>query len=382
MSQGVLPGNLSLRLLDRISPSRFSAFTKCSLQEICITSKVPAMLPCSPAAKIGIIIHQLLTLAGKGQISDPTPKNINTIWNRYIEHVHHDMDNLWLERQLVPLQRSLPDYEVRKIRACRRLCEIAQGTYGTASKDKYRSRSGFWVESIDKAIGGYIDNIVYTNDGATICDYKTGVMTDISKEGNPIKKEYQLQMKLYAALYHDQHREWPIRLEVCPVEGPPRVIDFTPEECERLLKEAATLLRNINKKVGQILKLNTTDQDFTVLATPDPSTCRFCLYRPICGSYTIAKSTNQSRGWPDDVWGTISSINRLHNGRLMIQLNTKQKPLVHVTIRSLTLCKKRHPALEYIENGSELAAFNLRKGGAPNSFLESKTTILYTKSIR
>jgi len=61
---------IEIKPVQRISPSRYFSFRQCALREILSASKQPALLPVSPAARIGSIVHKIIEMASFGKIND------------------------------------------------------------------------------------------------------------------------------------------------------------------------------------------------------------------------------------------------------------------------------------------------------------------------
>ena len=68
MSEGVLEFTPRIEALKTISPSRFTALQECALREVWAASQTPQLLPSSPSARLGSIIHRLLQEAGEGRL--------------------------------------------------------------------------------------------------------------------------------------------------------------------------------------------------------------------------------------------------------------------------------------------------------------------------
>src|SRR5690606_15664843 len=118
-----------------------------------------------------------------------------------------------------------------------------------------RLDTGFerWVQTRDGMIGGKVDHVLHTKDGVVLRDYKTGLILEgNSPDGHKLVKEsYQVQLKLYAALYHATHGVWPIALEVIPIVGTPQIVPFQSAECEHLLSEAHALMEDVNRLINR-----------------------------------------------------------------------------------------------------------------------------------
>jgi len=57
-----------IKPLTRVSPSRYTAMKNCLLREVWTASGNEPLLPASPLAELGTVIHQLLEAAGRGRL--------------------------------------------------------------------------------------------------------------------------------------------------------------------------------------------------------------------------------------------------------------------------------------------------------------------------
>lgn len=379
-TSGILPALLPLALLDRISPSRFTSLSKCALREVWTSSKQSPLLPPSPAARLGTAIHLLLEKAGRGEFAQEDQLKIEREWQELVNRVEVNMLASWLERSLTPLRNAVPDHEVRRLRAIRKAVEISKKTRPKSRNTEESGSAQFelWISSAGGHIGGFIDYVINTSQGTIIGDYKSGYIIDKNQESDnlEVKEEYKVQLKLYAAMYKSQRGHWPMRLEIVPLEGDTIIIPFSPQECEDLLTDAVASLDRINNKIADIL--TSPDLSEEILASPTPSNCRFCLYRPTCTAYQKASDNSSDKSqWPRDVWGIVEGKRMLGNGRLSLSLNVTNRPYPNVRIRGITPDPNRHPALQVIQEGDQIAVYNLRGSSAANVYSETLPTVIY-----
>ena len=380
MTAGILPELSPLVPLWRISPSRFTALKKCALREVLTAARQPELLPAFPQARLGGIIHKLLEEAGKGIVEGRSAKSVESRWDELVGEVEDQMRETWLEHSLVPLKRTVPDYEVRRIRALRRAEQFTREAPKYYSKIGQTPGLGFevWVESRDKLVAGFIDFVQETTDGLILYDYKTGHVLDKQETNNSpqIKPEYQVQLKLYAALYEASYDRWPHMLKILPLQGDDQIIQYHPSECAKLLKEAAATLRKVNAMISEDTGTSARAVARS-LANPTPSTCCFCQFRPGCFAYQDARNLAEGEEWPKDVWGNVIEIKKLGNGRCSIKLRTSNRSYGEVQIRGLTQNPSRHPALEFIKEGDWVGVYNLQGKALAGGFSERLSTILY-----
>jgi hypothetical protein len=379
-SQFTLPDLPPVTALLRISPSRFTALSDCALRELLAASRNVPQLPQSPRAKLGQAAHVLIELAGKGTFRTKERSEIEAQWSNILASIETSMGANWLERALVPLKRSVSDYEVLRLRAVNKALAIAQRDF-SGSREKPGPRVLFeqWVQTADGLVGGLIDEVYESPEGIVIRDYKSGFILDHSDiETAPIREEYVTQMHLYSALYKSSTGVWPSRLELIPTQGPGINVPFDPAECERLLESAVVLLNVINEAIYRLAGEGTTSLALK-LANPKSESCRFCSFRPSCTAYRQNPRETDGLG-PNDVCGAVIDILALGNGRVNLKLMTVNDQMVFV--RGLDPRPERHPALSLLKLHDELAIFNLGVGPGTASFRETQLTTIYRSGRR
>lgn len=299
--------DIPLKQLERISPSRFIALQECQLREIWQSQReVPPLLPGNTAAKIGIIIHRMLELTYKCLIR--TDNEIAAKWEEEVRTIEQTMRTNHLDANLLPLSQSR-NYEVKKLRCFLLLQRLLKGTHNISSSSITMNHSEVWLETIDKKIGGKVDLIRQTTNGAQLIDFKTGsIIDDFS---NSVKSEYQTQIKLYAALYHKVTGSWPNRLTLVGLDRAETDVEFSSGEAEYLLSAAKDLMESINKNI-----LSNSQEYF---AFPKPVTCYYCIFRPACHKYWSQRTLENA--WPTDIRGEVISIKTSPVGLLMVEIN-------------------------------------------------------------
>jgi hypothetical protein len=339
-----------------------------------------------PAARLGTVIHRLLEEAGSGKLIDVTYSEVERHWEELIARAEETLIASWLDRHLVPLSRFIPDYEVRRLRACKRAYELSQ-TNIQASNHAYKGFERFgnelWVESRDGLIGGYIDSVVTSPDGPIIRDFKSGsvVETDSLQPPSAIKPEYEVQLKLYAALYATTTGIWPAKLELVPLQGEPIQVPHDPTECLTLLGDASRRLQQTNEVIlSRSLALNRLEEH---LADPDDAHCRFCPFRPSCSVYQQYNADAQVVArTPYDAIGTLTEIRTMGNSTVMISVEGNGQASRMKRVRNLAPNSSRHPALEYLQKGDRVGLFNLKSSGSKDSFTETPLTTIYKIALR
>jgi CRISPR/Cas system-associated exonuclease Cas4 (RecB family) len=374
VTPGRLPETPGLSPLARISPSRFTEFLDCALRECLAAAKTPRQLPSSPVARLGSAIHTLLEDAVAGQLPGTDAAAIRARFDALVEEQEAEMRESWLERHFAPLRESIGSFDERALQAVERAGDLSSRATSTEERELRgtgrRYGTELWVQTADGAVGGFIDLVEPSPSGPVISDYKTG---SIRTREASLKPAYETQLKLYAAIYAEQHTEWPARLQLVTLSGERTTVPFTHAECEELLGRARALRDEVNAVVAA---KNDLDGRQRRLASPSPSTCRLCSYRPSCRPYhEAAGSGGDPEAWPPDVWGRVTENQRLGNGRHLLRLSAGS---VESRVRGLTPGDKRHPALRWAVPGAYVEAFGARLINEV-SFDETAYTALYAR---
>jgi hypothetical protein len=372
MPDGILDFALVIRPLQSFSPTRYTAFLECPLRAVWSANGAQALLPVSPSARIGRVAHALLQEAGEGRFESSPENAINDRWQQLVTDEESDMEKSWLDRHFIPLRTADPQYEVRRIQSSKRALEISReaAAYkrGGTSAHKGEPQFGFEfpVSSHDGAIRGRIDAVLPSHAGPVLRDYKSGMPFE---EGSQVvKKEYEIQLKLYAALYESSCGRWPSALELVSLTGVVQAIAIDPTTCTDLLKNATDALCRLNRTIASSRNVGELEQ---ALARPSAKNCSYCQYRPGCRMYRKAAVAGEE--WPKDIFGQVSLFQQLGNSKYMLMVRTIAGP---VRIRALDSNLQRHPALGVVTVGDQIALFSLSVK-TPNVYVESPYTTIY-----
>ncbi len=376
MEDGLLTFRPNVLPLESISPTRYVGLRQCALREVWGTARASQLLPSFPAARVGTVIHHLLEDAGSGAFLPGDTPAVDRRWQELIGAMEERMRASWLERRFVPLSQSVADFEVRWIQARERALELADtatSTPGrpTASSDGSVPLHGCEVpvSTPDGRVQGRIDAIVLRNDGPVVRDYKSGAIFEPGDKKHTLKEAYQIQLRMYAALYAVTTGRWPARLEIVPILGNPEEVEFDAESCDSLVEAAREELDAVN---GVITGSQSPEIVQERLAKPGPETCTYCTFRPGCLPYQAASAAGSGQ-WPHDVRGTLKSLVTLADGRAMMEIECAGSV---IRIRGLTL-PGRHPALEFLQSGDAVAVYNARSTGSTAMLTESPFTTIY-----
>ena len=368
---GYLQPPWPLRPLAAISPSRFTGLQACALREVWSANRAPALLPSSPAARLGIAAHRLLNEAARRLTGD----RVSSRWEELVDEVEVAMAQNWLDRHLLPLREVVPDYEVRRLRAVARARELAADAVALPAR-RDQAGSGLFgyellVSTPDSLAAGRVDAVLHGEHGPVIRDYKSGAIYESGMGVPTVKHKYAVQLQLYAAIYATMAGVWPARLELKALSGESANVTFTPADCSQMLGRALELRDAVNRAIASAADPEARTE---VLARPSEEACRHCSYRPNCTPYRAARAVAGEGGWPLDVWGELTEARALGNGKVMLTLEAASGT---VRVRGLTPGPHRHPALARLRAGDRLGVFNMRPAGSPTSYTEGLFTVIY-----
>jgi RecB family exonuclease len=366
---------LQIAAVTRVSPSRYAYLRSCALYEACRSAGQKPLLPTSPLSQIGGIAHRLLERAAKGEFAQSSM--VEPAWHEMVEGAEARMNASPLDSRFVPLRKNVRQYEVLRIQACRKAewisTNVAAVSGFVATGTGHSRQFEVWLQSSDGMVGGYVDCLEETPEGAIIRDYKTGAILETAEaESQPrIKSAYAVQLHLYAALYWSSRGRWPNRLELIPLLGPAVVVPFEPNDCLELLDQAKQRLRTINSRIRTIL---TRHGSIAELAMPSDEACRFCEFRPGCKAYWDHRAGIDATEWPIDLRGRVVRQKTFAAGTTTIEISNVDDT---VRYRITGLRATRYPELRTNQEGAFVSAYNLRRQMAPATFSDSALSAVY-----
>lgn len=268
--------------LAKLSPSQYGRLLRCPYQVLLENSAEGKAAQAAPgrggggAGPLGTIIHGVLEQANLSGIKDEAA--FEEVWQRQLVAQEAQL----VKKQkgyLVPLAYRARNYAVRKML----LRWLVVGKEPVPMGDAVGSAEGAEKKLTDKTgvVSGTADLIRRQATGELeILDYKTGRIMEpaISETTVPkVKEGYVLQLRLYAALLHEQEDEWPARLIIADLAGSEHEVAFTQEECTELLVSALEQHKQLNLAVAQ--------GRATEVAKPSADLCKTCAMRLLCEPY-------------------------------------------------------------------------------------------------
>jgi PD-(D/E)XK nuclease superfamily len=346
--------------LTKVTPSMWLALRQCAFQVLLrrYYHNVP-LLPTHPNAILGSILHAALEKITKGELKNK--EAFNLWWDAAIDKTEQELISKgW--GQFVPLKENARDFGLKKIQVRNRLQSV-HDVYNT-STDTSSKVAEKKIISKDGLLGGQLDCIIWQNGQAVIRDYKTGEITTFEedKETAKIKEEYELQMKLYACLFHDQYGFFPIKLVLEDLNGVEHQVHFNASECSQLMDEVRSTIYEVNEKIN--------NRELESLAKPGEH-CSHCQNRPACKKYLMSLETTSftQKNGKFDLVGTLTGCDGNLNGYTL----TLERGCVTYTIACFNFFNLSDISTMINQN---VAIFNLRTIG-PQRFACSKSSKIY-----
>jgi len=351
-------GEINFKEIKRISPSQFYSMKNCAYKSLLAEAfdKKP-LLPLSPNAYFGTVLHKMLELIAKGILK--SEDDFNAEFDKQVKALEEDLKQKGFGF-FVPLKIKLRNFGLKKIQLKKHL-KIASEKPTSLGNIKFHSEK--WFESNDKFIGGKVDLVIENGNEIEIIDFKTGAITQdcLDDEGeiySDVKNEYKEQLKLYAYLYFENTNKFPTDLSLVDLAKQKFPVEFSEQECKSLFDEAKTLLKSTNDSIKT--------KSFS--ANPKQENCKYCLYRPACSFFHKKIETDFSF---NDVLGEIKDVKKFQNGNVSLFLQYGNKNL---TIKNFSV--EEFDKLNNHKN-KQIRIYNLRKEVAEFVYSVTDTTMIY-----
>lgn len=351
-------GEINFKEIKRISPSQFYSMKNCAYKSLLAEAfdKKP-LLPLSPNAYFGTVLHKMLELIAKGIVK--REDDFNAEFDRQVKALEDDLQSKGFGF-LVPLKIKLRNFGLKKIQLKKHLRNEPEQPI-ISSDIKFHSEK--WFESKDKLIGGKVDLIIENGRDVEIIDFKTGAITQdcLDDEGeifSDVKNEYKEQLKLYAYLYFENTNKLPTSLSLVDLAKQKFSVEFSEEECKVVFDEAKNLLKTTNDCVNT--------KSFS--AIPTEENCKYCLYRPACSFFQKQLETDFSF---NDVFGEIKDVKKFQNGNVSLFLQNRGKNL---TIKNFA--SEKFDELNNNRN-KKICVYSVRKEATEFVYSTTKTTMIY-----
>jgi CRISPR/Cas system-associated exonuclease Cas4 (RecB family) len=349
---------IKFKEIKRVSPSQFFSMKNCAYKSLLAEAfdKKP-LLPISPNAYFGTVLHKILELIVKGVLK--SEDDFNTAFDKQIKAIEEELQENVFDF-FVPLQKKVRNFGLKKVQLRKKLIGKLerQTKLGTV-----RFHSEKWFESKDKLIGGKVDLVIENDDSIEIIDFKIGAITrdclyDEGASFSVIKNEYKAQLKIYAYLYFENTGKFPTSLSLVNLAKQKFSIEFTREECKKIYDEAKIFLTTINGSINtKLFSVNPTEEN-----------CRYCLYRPACSFFQEKLEMGFSFG---DVWGKIKEVRKFHNGNVSVFLQNGENNLIIKNFNSDTYEEFNN------HKNKKIYIYNVRKEAIDFVYSASEITMIY-----
>ncbi|RZK44867.1 MAG: hypothetical protein EOO61_02215 [Hymenobacter sp.] len=271
--------------LATLSPSQYGRILRCPYQVLLEKSVEGRAALAAPgmgaggAGPLGTIIHGVLEIAHRAGINDSVAFEL--AWKRQLKAQEASLVKR-NQQHLVPLAYRAKNYAVKKLLLRwlvlgMQLEQQATGQHAVSVPLGPEQR----LTDATGCISGIADLIRQGPGGALeILDYKTGrIFSEAARENAPdiVKEEYALQLRLYAALLHEQIGMWPERLLLVDLAGGEHQVSFTHKQCAKLMHDA----RNLHQKIHAAVSVGRAAD----LARPSLALCAACKVQHLCEPY-------------------------------------------------------------------------------------------------
>lgn len=353
-----------MRPLRRVAPSRLGGLRACARREVFRASDAPRLLTSPGVAHLGSVIHSVLEDASSR--SSLTEREAEAIFSNRLADEERRLVESPTGRMVLPLSRSVGDFEVRKRRAIH--AAVTRSGRSRSQRESAGARrllgTEVWLESQDGVVAGFVDEIADGRQGIVLRDFKSGAA---ARPGTPQYLGAREQLDVYAALYEEVTHTWPAQTEVVPIDGMAIAEDVAPARSRSALEAAKRAFGEINS----IVESQPPSRVDTELASPAPSVCRQCDYRPVCRRYL--SDPHDGENWPVDLIGTTSQSLPLRNGTLLLEIAERGRVAY---VRGVSNDPARHPVLSLIAPGGAIGLFNLTGNAAARSLATTAITAI------
>ena len=351
-------GDINFKEIKRVSPSQFYSMKNCAYKSLLAEAfDNNPLLPISPNAYFGTVLHRMLELIAKGIVK--SEDDFNAEFDKQVKIIEDELLTKGFGF-LVPLKIKLKNLGLKKIQLKKHLRSEPELPTKTGNIKFYSEK---WFESKDKLIGGKVDLIIENGSDVEIIDFKTGAirqdcLDDEGKIISDIKTEYKEQLKLYAYLYFENTNNFPTSLSLIDLAKQKFPVEFSEEECKSTFDEAKNLLKTTNDRINT--------KSFS--ANPEERNCKYCLYRPACSFFHKKLEADFSF---NDVCGKIKEVKKFQNGNVSLFLQNGNKNLI---IKNFSV--KEFNELNNNKN-KQISIYNIRKEATEFAYSVTDTTMIY-----
>jgi len=249
----------------------------------------------NPKAWLGTAYHEVLEkIAAAADSSQDLDAAAERLWDeaiaaQYQRSLAHPLDRRFGSPE------TWPGYHLARASALLRARElVARG--GTRFNATGSGDTGTIRERQFAAFGGKLVGRPDVIRQPEIIDYKSGAILehDEISQSDIVKAAYVRQLRIYGFLVKEVLGWWPARGMLLPFAGAGVEVPLDSNECTREAAEAIALLDDYNAKVTACATPNQ-------LASPSPSTCKWCSYKLLCAPFWSAVGPD----WSEQLDGAV-----------------------------------------------------------------------------
>jgi PD-(D/E)XK nuclease superfamily len=337
--------------LTTVWASRYGALRRCILRESANSGGQIPLLPQSPRAGIGTVIHKLFERAATDAAFEFSEKAVGMAWDKAIDDLEKFLTNSEYMEGMLPIARNVPNLGLMRSRTILRILESDRPLPKAAASVGGSKFSSGKLVSKSGSVVGVPDKFHRTSAGMAIIDFKTGLSGDAQ---NSLRGDYEIQLRIYAALFHSMTGMWPAKLELHGLDGSIHDITFSAQLCSDILVGAEELAEQL-PKITPALSNNAPGQ--TQAGSPSQDNCRFCAFRPACPAY-LTRAFEDLPPCDGDLCGRFQGWKTLGNGQFLVELTSRTGI---ARVRNLPPIAHLRKALQSAIPGQQIVVFNIVK---------------------
>jgi RecB family exonuclease len=293
------PDAVVLKPLRRVSPSLGDALLSCELSvAFRLDDRYGFLRTPAPASALGTISHELAEEVASGRFNAvPGPdvaRALADAWSAKLTVAEEELSRAYPAGAVPPPQRWT-GYEQTRVR----ILDLLEAEVRAKQRGEPSRSAPFGLEVLLQPEGiplhGRADRVEKRGSNVELIDLKTGWTLP-----DELKPSHRRQLLAYAYLWHVVYGEWPQTASIQRLDGTRLSFNVDPAEAESVAAELVRALDLFNSQVS-------SGRAPLALASPSPTTCRYCAYRPTCRAFFNAV-TDEWAWYRKSCLGTVTSV--------------------------------------------------------------------------